>query len=518
MTKYREILRLSALGLSLRNIEKSLHVSQHTIMKVQRRAKELSIVWPLDETFTDEVLEQQMFPKSTASKSTKRMPDYDYVRKELLRNGVNKKLLWTEYLEECQRNGDDALMYSQFCYYIQQNEQKRRATMHIPRKPGQQIEVDWAGDPAEIIDPYTGEIASAWIFVGVMTYSQYAFVEAFINEQQKAWITAHVHMYDFFGGVTPILVPDNAPTATNRKQSDKYEPVLIKSYEELAQHYNTAIIPARVRAPKDKPSVEGNVGHVSTWITAALRNEQFFSLEELNQEIRKKLKKYNAASFQKKEGSRQKLFLEDEKPLLMPLPATRFELAEHRTATVQFNYHIAVDKMYYSVPYQYIKDKVDVRMTDTTIEIFKNHRRIASHKRLYGRPGQYSTVTEHMPQDHQKYLEWNGNRFREWAETIGINTYKVVDCILTSGRIEQQSYRACMGLLKLAERQTPQKLENACAKALKYSNSPSYKSIKNILSADKTVQPEFVRPAKTQDSEEQHGITGGAAYYGGKRS
>ena len=518
MTKYREILRLSALGLSLRNIEKSLHVSQHTIMKVQRRAKELSIVWPLEETFTDEVLEQQMFPKSTESKSTKRMPDYDYVRKELLRNGVNKKLLWTEYLEECQRNGDDALMYSQFCYYIQQNEQKRRATMHIPRKPGQQIEVDWAGDPAEIIDPYTGEITSAWIFVGVMTYSQYAFVEAFINEQQKSWITAHVHMYDFFGGVTPILVPDNAPTATNRKQSDKYEPVLIKSYEELAQHYNTAIIPARVRTPKDKPNAEGNVGHVSTWITAALRNEQFFSLAELNAAIRKKLKKYNDAPFQKKDGSRQQLFLEDEKPLLMLLPATRFELSELRTATVQFNYHIAVDKMYYSVPYQYIKDKVDVRMTDTTIEIFKNHRRIASHKRLYGRPGQYSTVTEHMPQDHQKYLEWNGDRFREWAETIGINTYKVVDCILTSGRIEQQSYRACMGLLKLAERQTPQKLENACAKALKYSNSPSYKSIKNILSTDKTVQLEFVRPAKTQDSEKQHGITRGAGYYGGKRS
>ena len=197
----------------------------------------------------------------TLTPSTKRMPNYDYIRKELLRNGVNKKLLWTEYLEECQRNGDDPLLYSQFCYYIQQNEQKRRATMHIPRKPGQQIEVDWAGDPAEIIDPYTGETTSAWIFVGVMTYSQYAFVEAFINEQQKAWITAHIHMYDFFGGVTPILVPDNAPTATNRKQSDKYEPVLIKSYEELAQHYNTAIIPARVRTPKDyrRKSVIGNL-------------------------------------------------------------------------------------------------------------------------------------------------------------------------------------------------------------------------------------------------------------------
>ena len=200
----------------------------------------------------------------------------------------------------------------------------------------------------------------------------------------------------------------------------------------------------------------------------------------------------------------------------MPLPATRFELAEHRTATVQFNYHIVVDKMYYSVPYQYIKDKVDVRVTDTTIEIFKDFRRIASHKRLYGRPGQYSTVLEHMPPDHQKYLEWNGDRFRKWAETIGINTYKVVNSILTSGRVEQQSYRACMGLLKLAERKSSQQLESACAKALQYSNSPSYKSIKNILAADHGAKSEA--PQKQTNENSQSGITRGARYYGGKRS
>ena len=516
MTKYREILRLSALGLTLREIAASLQVSQHTIIDVRRRAKELSLSWPLDESYTDAELQRVMFPKASSPTSTKRMPDYDYIRKELLRNGVNKKLLWTEYLEDCKAAGDDPLMYSQFCYHIQQNEQKRNATMHLPRKPGEQIEVDWAGDPAEIIDPYTGEITKAWIFVGVMTYSQYAFVEAFINEKERAWITAHVHMYEFFGGVTPILVPDNAPTATNRKQSDKYEPVLIQSYQELAQHYNTAIIPARVRAPKDKPNAEGSVRHVSTWITAALRNEQFFSLAELNQEIRKKLKKYNEANFEKKEGSRLSLFLEEEKPLLAALPATRFELAEHRTATVQFNYHIAVDKMYYSVPYQYIKDKVDVRITDTTIEVFKDHRRIASHKRLYGRSGQYSTVLEHMPPDHQKYLEWNGDRFRRWAETIGINTYKVVDGLLTSGRVEQQSYRACMGLLKLAERKSPQKLEAACAKALQYSDSPSCKSIKNILAVDKNLsEPTDEEP---KDDSNQYGITRGARHYGGNRS
>ena len=192
---------------------------------------------------------------------------------------------------------------------------------------------------------------------------------------------------------------------------------------------------------------------------AALRNEQFFLSGRIEPGNQEKAQKVQRGFFSKERSSRQKLFLEDEKPLLMPLPATRFELAEHRTATVQFNYHIAVDKMYYSVPYQYIKDKVDVRVTDTTIEIFKDFRRIASHKRLYGRPGQYSTVLEHMPPDHQKYLEWNGDRFRKWAETIGINTYKVVNSILTSGRVEQQSYRACMGLLKLAERKSSQQLE-----------------------------------------------------------
>ena len=367
MTKYREILRLSALGLSQRDIMKSCGVAQKTVVRVQARAKELHLAWPLDTSMTDKAIEQLMYPDKAVPESSKKMPDFDYIRKELLRNGVNKKLLWTEYLEECRQNGDDPLMYSQFCYHIQQNEQKRNATMHIPRKPGQQVEVDWAGDPASIIDPYTGEIIPAWIFVGVMTYSQYAFVEAFINEKEAAWIRAHIHMYEFFGGVPPILVSDNAPTATKRKQRDWYSPALVRSYQEFAEHYNTAVIPARIRAPKDKPNAEGNVRHVSTWITAALRNEQFFSLGELNREIHEKLRRYNTARFEKKEGSRLSLFLEEEKPLLTPLPANRFELSEYRKATVQFNYHVAVDKMYYSVPYQYIKDKVDVRLTDTTV-------------------------------------------------------------------------------------------------------------------------------------------------------
>lgn len=442
------------------------------------------------------------------------MPDFAYIRKELLRNGVSKKLLWVEYCEDCRMNNEEPLMYSRFCYYIQKEEEKRNASMHIPRKPGQQIEVDWAGDPAYLIDPDTGELTPVWLFVGVLTYSQYAFVEGFIDEKQKNWIKAHVHMFEFFGGVTPILIPDNCSTAVNHHRSDWYTVALNQTYHEMAEHYNTAIVPARVRKPKDKPNAEGCVGNISTWITAALRNEQFFSLAELNAAIREKLKVFNANQFQKKECSRQSLFLGEEKALLSPLPATSYEVAEWKIATVQFNYHIAVDKMYYSVPYQYIKNKVDVRVTDTTIEIFYNHNRIASHRRLTGRPGQYATVTAHMPEDHQKYLEWNSERFRRWAKQIGTNTFEVTNAILTSGRVEQQSYRACMGLLKLADKYSAPKLEAACKKALTYTNAPSYKSIKNILvtmgdALEIETEPnELTKPA---------GITRGAKYYGGKR-
>ena len=310
-----------------------------------------------------------------------------------------------------------------------------------------------------------------------------------------------------------MLVSDNCTTAVNHSQSDWYNTALNTTYHEMAEHYNLAIIPARVRKPKDKPNVEGSVGKISTWITAALRNEQFFSIAELNAAIKEKLDAFNARKFQKKECSRLSLFLREEMPLLAPLPATPFELAEWKQATVQFNYHIAVDKMYYSVPYQYIKNKVDVRITETTIEIFMNHNRIASHRRLYGRPGQYSTQSGHMPQDHQKYLEWNGDRFRKWANQIGPNTYEVVNALLTSGRVEQQSYRSCMGLLKLAEKHAPQKLEIACQKALRYSGSPSYKSIKNLLVTLKDSDIPVVHEEKKSNS---YGITRGARYYAHK--
>lgn len=351
MTQYREILRLTALGLKQRVIIESIGVSQKTIVKVQRRAREMRLQWPLDESMTDEMLDQMLFPKEPKTNSQKRMPDFEYIRKELMRNGVNKKLLWTEYLEECRMAGDEALMYSQFCYYIQQ------------------VEVDWAGDPAYIVDPDTGEVTKVFLFVGVMIYSQYPYVEGFINEQQNAWITAHIHMYEYFGGVAKLLVPDNCKTAVIRN-GDWNDPQINRVYHEMAEHYGCAIVPTRVRAPKDKPNAEGTVGVISTWITAALRNEQFFSLAELNTAIREKLKEFSRRPFQKRDGNHYDIFMEEEFPLLSPLPSSRYELAEWKQLTVQFNYHISYGNMYYSVPHEYLKRKVDVRITDTTIEIF----------------------------------------------------------------------------------------------------------------------------------------------------
>lgn len=514
MTKYREILRLKSLGFSDRNIAHSVSCSRNTIPRVLEKAKELGLNWPLSDEMTDGAIEKLLYPKEKPIATTNRlMPDCVYIRKELLRNGVTKKLLWTEYMETCRQAGKEPLMYSQFCYYIQQDEEKRRATMHINRKPGEQVEVDWAGDTAHLIDPDTGAVTDAYVFVGVMSYSQYTYAEAFMNQKQDAWITAHVNMFRYFGGVTRILVPDNCKTAVNHNGT-WYTQELNAVYHEMAEHYGTAIIPARVRRPKDKPNVEGSVGNISTAIIAALRNEQFFSLAELNGAIRKKLSQFNANLFQKKDGSRLSLFNEEEKPLLLPLSKEPYELAEWKEATVQFNYHISVDNMHYSIPYEYLGRKVNVRITRTTIEIFFNQTRIASHRRLYGRKGQYSTLISHMPEDHKKYLEWNGDRFRQWAKTIGNSTYTVVDAILTSGRVEQQSYKSCMGLLKMADKYSVSRLEAACAKALLYSSSPSYKSIKNILVAGTDKQSDEEK--KTEPTQNKYALTRGAGYYGGK--
>ena len=500
---YREILRLSSKGLSQQDIATSVGSSKKTVNRILRLAKERNVSWPLPKSQTNDDLAKIFFTPAKETATSRPMPDLEHIHKELKRNGVNKKLLWREYIEHCRLSKQQPLMYSQFCYYIQQDEEKRQATMHIPRKPGERIEVDWAGDPACIIDRVTGEKIKAWVFVAVLPYSQYTFVEAFTDQKQKSWLRAHIDMYAFFGGVSKLLVPDNCKTAVIHN-NNWYTPKLNTSYHELAAHYDTAILPARVRKPKDKSSAEGNVGHISTWIIAALRNEQFFSLTELNAAIRERVDAWNHRLFQKRDGSPAELFLMEEKPCLADLPAYPYEIAEWKTATVQYNYHISAEGMLYSVPYEYIRKTVDIRITDSLIEVFYNHTRIASHPRIYGRKGQYSTQQEHMPANHQKFLAWNGDRFRKWAESIGVSTYQVIDSILTSHKIEQQGYRSCMGLLHLADKHGAGNLENACRQALSFSSHPSYKGIKNLLATQRPQESDVPRP---------HGLTRGAAYF-----
>jgi Transposase and inactivated derivatives len=508
MSYYREILRLHSQGISQRSIASACTCSRNTVARILRRAEEKGITWPQLEKLDDKALEQQLFGERRIA-SKRKYPDYEHIHREMAKSGVTLSLLWNEYCETCRLENSIPLMYTQFCYHYQQFTLTSKATMHIQHKPGEKMEVDWAGTTAALQDNITGNLIPVYMFVAVLPCSGYAYVEGFLSQDQENWIGAHVNAFKYFGGVSRILVPDNLKTGVERP--DWYTPVINRIYHEMAEHYDTAVIPARVRRPKDKPSVEGVVGVISTWIIAALRNRQFFSIGEFNESVRIRLDEFNRKPFQKKPGSRLEAF-EEEKAFLLPLPEKSFEMALWKIATVQFNYHIAVEKMHYSVPYEYIKHKVDVRLTKNVIEIFYGGNRIASHIRLNGRPGQYSTVTEHMPVNHQQYIQWNAERFISWAQGIGESTEAVVRAILVSRKVEQQAYKACIALLKLADRYSLSRLEEACKRALFYTPSPSFKSVQSILKigSDKTTSDKG-----TQDTPmpSEHGFTRGADYY-----
>lgn len=508
MNDYREILRLSSQGISQRRIALNCDCSRNTVAKVLRRAVELGVGWPLTKGITNGEL-HDLFFATTALPPLRRRPDYEYVHREMAKSGVTLSLLWNEYCEECRHQGEMPLMYTQFCLYYREFAQKTKATMHIERKPGEQMEVDWAGQTAHLVDSDTGEDIPAYVFVAVLSSSQYAYVKAFPSQNQECWIAAHVNAFKFFGGVTRMLVPDNLKTGVQK--SSWYTPVINRSYQEMAEHYDTVVMPARVRRPKDKPNVEGVVGIISTWILAAIRHQKFFSFAELNQAIAEKLTEFNAKPFQKKPGSRLSVFLEEEKTLLLPLPKAHYELAVWKTATVQFNYHISVAGMFYSVPYEFIKHRVDVRVTRTVLEVFFQNSRICSHVRLHGREGQYRTLPEHMPEEHRKYMEWDAERFLFWAKDIGQHTEVVVAAILAGHKVEQQGYRSCMALQKLLEKYAAKRLEAACEKALTYTPRPSFRSIQAIL---KSGQDQL--PAEPKKAPSEHGFVRGSRYYSGE--
>jgi transposase len=507
MTNYKEILRLNSLGINNAQTAASLGCSRTTVIAVLQKAGEQGITPQTAARMSNHELAKLLFP-SGFGKAAYKMPDYEYVHREMAKSGMTLQLLWFEYCDACTGAGDIPYQLTQFKKYYRDFVVKTKATMHISRRPGEIIEVDWAGQTASIADTDTGEDIPAYVFVAALPYSGYAYVEGFLSRNQESWIAAHINMYNYFGGTTRILVPDNLKTGV--EQVTKAETVINKTYQEMAQHYETAVIPARIKAPRDKSTVEGTVGIVSTWILAAIRKQQFLSLRELNAVIRERLHLFNNKPFQKKEGSRASLFAE-ERLFLQPLPEKAFELATWKVSTVQYNYHVSIDSQNYSVPFEYIKRRVDVRLTPGVVEVFSDGERICSHMRLYGRPNQYSTQEAHMPPNHQKHAQWNGERFRSWAAKIGVGTASAVEVFLTVNKVEQQGYKSCMALLKLADKYTPQRLEAACAKALSYTPRPSYKSISAILASGQDKHLADHNPSRT----DAPGFVRGAGHYKG---
>ena len=511
MAEFREILRLNFLGLSGRSIAGSISCSRNTVAEVLARAQKLGLEWPLPLDITDDDLRKMLFPEKEKAASV-RIPDCEHIHRELAKPGVTLTLLWDEYCQKCKDSGEIPYQYSQYCKFYNKYAVISKATMRINRKPGERVETDWAGQTASIRDSVTGDSIAVYIFVAVLPSSQFTYVEAFATQNLESWITAHIHAFAYFGGVPRMVVPDNLKTGVDK--AEWYTPVINRTYHEMAEHYGTAIVPARVRKPKDKPSVESTVGNISTWITAALRSQTYFSVNELNGDIAKKLTDYNERPFQKRPGSRKSVFFEEERNLLLPLPTTTYEIATWKKATVAFNYHVCVDSQYYSVPHEYIRYQVDIRVTSRMVEVFYSGVRVASHPRLTGYHGQYRTVDEHMPPKHRKSSEWNNERFISWAQTMGPNTAEVIRSVLAGCKVEQQGYRTCMGILKMSDKYGVERLEAACARALGYTPHPTYRNIAAILKSGQD-KISSSKTLKNDAHSERHSFVRGAKYYGG---
>ena len=483
MRKIKEVLRLHfEKGLSAREIAGSLDIGRGTIRNYLHRVEQVGLSWPLPAEMDEAALEHRLFPViPIISQEKRQMPPMEYLHQELRKKGVTLQLLWHEYKEK----DPQGYQYSQFCYHYHEWAEKLDPCLRQEYRAGERLFVDYAGQTVEITDPQTGELQEAQIFVATLGASNYTFAEATLSQDLPSWIQSHVHAFEFFQGVPEILVPDNLTDAVTR--SCRYEPDLNATYREMAEHYGTIIIPARVAKPRDKAKVESGVLQAERWVLAPLRHRTFFSLAELNDAIKGQLEILNHRPFEKLEGTRKSLFETLDKPALKPLPLQRFTYAEWSRHKVNIDYHIEVDHHYYSVPYQLIHERLDVRITSTTLEVFFKGRRVALHSRSYLR-GRYTTLREHMPKAHQKYLEWSPSRLIQWAAQMGPETQKLLTHILENRPHPEQGYRSCLGVLRLGKRYSPERLEAACARALAF-KAYSYKNVESILNKGLDQQP-----------------------------
>jgi len=476
MRKIREILRLAwSCGQSRSSIAKSCGVGKTTVSDTLSRALAAKLSWPLPDGMGDDTLENLLYhSRNTFYKLSRVQPDWASLQAELVTHkNLTLMLLWQEY----KGNDPDGYQYSQFCDLFRHWQKKLDLSMRQEHRAGEKMFVDYCGQTLPIVDAATGEIRDAQVFVAVMGTSNFTYAEATWSQALPDWVGSHVRAFAFMGAVPRCVVIDNLKSGVSK--SCRYEPELNTTYAALAEHYETAVVPARVRRPKDKAKVEVGVQIVQRFILAGLRHQTFFSLAEANAAIHQRLEMLNNRSFRKLPGNRKSRFEELDKPAMLPLPETPYEYAEWIKARVHIDYHVEVDEHFYSVPHRLVREQVEVRYTETTVECFHNRKRVASHRKSSVK-GRHTTCPEHMPKAHREYAEWTPERFISWAARTGPATARAIEHILSRRAYPEHGFRSCMGIISLGKRFGQDRLEAACERALTI-KGVNYRSIKSIL-------------------------------------
>jgi transposase len=482
MRMIAEVLRLHhSLGLSQKKISKALGCSRSTVAEYLHRANAAGLSWPLPEELDETAIERRLFPPVPKA-ATKPLPDWVTVHFELKRKGVTLVQLWAEYREEF----PDGYSLSQFCEHYHRFSNNLNLVMRQEHKAGEKAFSDFAGAKLRIIDPETGEVSFAHLFVCTLGASSFTFVNLFQDETAESWCNGHAQAFEYFGGCPKICVPDNPKPVVTK--ANPYEPDVNPHFAQMAAHYDVAIIPARVRKPKDKAKVEAAVGLATRWILAVLRNRTFFSLAEARIAVAGLLENLNNRPFKKLPGSRRSQFEMIDKPSLKPLPAVPYEFAQIKNASVNIDYHIEFDRHFYSVPYQFRNEVVEIRATAATVEIFRKGKRIATHPRSYSETKRDVTLLEHRPKNHQEYGDWSPERIHSWALKIGQDAARLVDVIMGRHQYPEQGFRSCQGILRMEKKVGRERLEAACTRALAI-RGYSYKSVKSILDSNLEGRP-----------------------------
>ncbi|MDH5274713.1 MAG: IS21 family transposase [Gammaproteobacteria bacterium] len=505
MRKIREVLRLThELRLSVRQVREATGVGKTAVSEYVSRAKVIGITWPIPPEIGDAELERRLFtPAGFHDGPTKPVPDWTKVHEELKRRGVTLMTLWEEHRAECA----DGHGYSRFCELYSEWRKRLSPTMRQTHVAGDKLFVDWAGDTVPIIDAMTGEVHEAHLFVAALGASSYTYAEARWTETLPDWICAHVNALDFLGGVPKAAVPDNLKTGITKPS--RYEPGVNRTYQELADHYGFVVLPARVRRPRDKAKVEAAVGIVSRFVLGKLRNRRFFSLAELNDAVRDCVATINAKVMKRLKQSRNDLFASLDRPALKGLPGERYQYAEWKRCTVAPDYHVEVDDHYYSVPFALLRETVDARFTNATVEVFHKGSRIASHVRSRV-AHKHSTTPEHMPSSHRRYAEWSPARMLREAGKIGPATIALFEAIMKAKPHPEQGFRSCLGIMSLVKSYGPERIE-AAAKRGNDIGATTYGSIKSIL--QNGLDRAFAKPSTPDATPIRHPNIRGRDYY-----